>query len=195
MARLHKSGEVTLVNVASYRHAHNVSVDIPGFGPLLGDVAWGGNWFFLVSDHRQELDQENIEALVDFTWRIRLALREQGITGRDGQEIDHVELFTPSNRPGVHSKNFVLCPGKAYDRSPCGTGTSAKLACLYADGKIKPSEIWRQESIIGSTFEGSIQVIEGQVIPSITGRAFVTSEATLILNPADPFCWGIRSNE
>jgi 4-hydroxyproline epimerase len=191
-ARLHESGEVTVVNVPSYRHVHNVRVNVFGHGPLTGDVAWGGNWFFLVSDHGQELESGNIEALVDFSWRIRQALTEPGITGRDGQEIDHVELFSTSKRPGVDSKNFVLCPGKAYDRSPCGTGTSAKLACLYGDGKIKPGEVWRQESIIGSVFEGSIQVIDGKVVPSITGRASITGEATLILDSTDPFCWGIK---
>jgi 4-hydroxyproline epimerase len=191
-ARLQATGQVTVINVPSYRHANHVRVEIPGHGTLFGDVAWGGNWFFLVSEHGQKLEQENIEALVDFTGRIRLALTEQGITGRDGQEIDHVELFSSSKRPSVDSKNFVLCPGKAYDRSPCGTGTSAKLACLYADGKIKPGDIWRQESIIGSVFEGSIQVNNGQVIPSITGSASITGEATLILDSADPYCWGIQ---
>jgi 4-hydroxyproline epimerase len=190
-ARLHDENKVTVTNVPSFRHAHYVRADVPNFGPVIGDVAWGGNWFFLVHDHRQRLELDNIETLMDYTWRIRQALAGQGIAGRDGQEIDHIELFGPSSRPGVHSKNFVLCPGKAYDRSPCGTGTSAKLACLYADGKMKPGEIWRQESIIGSVFEGSIQVIDGQVIPSITGSAFVTAEATLILNPDDSFCWGI----
>jgi 4-hydroxyproline epimerase len=191
-ARLHDTGEVTVTNVPSYRHAQNVRVEVSGYGPLVGDVAWGGNWFFLVSDHKQELELKNVEGLVDFAWRIRKALAGQGITGRDGQEIDHIELFGPSKRPGVHSKNFVLCPGKAYDRSPCGTGTSAKLACLFADGKLKPGDVWRQESIIGSVFEGSIQIQDGQVIPSIKGSAYVQAEATLLLNSADPFCWGIN---
>jgi 4-hydroxyproline epimerase len=191
-ARLHDTGEVTVTNVPSYRHAHNVRVEVPGYGPLVGDVAWGGNWFFLVSDHKQELELDNVERLVDFTWKTRQALIKQRITGRDDQEIDHIELFGPSRRPGVHSKNFVLCPGKAYDRSPCGTGTSAKLACLFADGKLKPGDVWRQESIVGSVFEGSVQVKDGQVIPSIKGSAFVNAEAKLLLNPADPFCWGIN---
>jgi 4-hydroxyproline epimerase len=194
-ARLHDESKVTVTNVPSYRHAHNVPVDVPGHGIVVGDVAWGGNWFYLVNDHGQRLEKENIEALVDFTWKIRRALREQGITGREGQEIDHIELFVPSKRPTMHSQNFVLCPGKAYDRSPCGTGTSAKLACLYADGKIKPGDIWRQESIIGSAFEGSIQVIDGQVIPSITGRAFITGESILLIDSKDVFGWGIRSME
>ncbi len=191
-ARLHDTGEVTVTNVPSYRFAHDVRVDVSGHGPVVGDVAWGGNWFFLVEDHGQALELDNIETLVEFTWKIRQALARQRITGRDGQEIDHIELFAPSKRPGVDSKNFVLCPGKAYDRSPCGTGTSAKLACLFADGKLKEGDVWRQESIVGSIFEGSIRVVDGQMIPSIKGNAFVTGEATLILNPDDPFCWGIR---
>jgi 4-hydroxyproline epimerase len=193
-ARLHETSEVTITNVPSYRLASSIRVDVTGHGPVVGDVAWGGNWFFLVNDHGQELELDNVEALIDFTWKIRQALISQGITGRDGQEIDHIELFAPSKRPGVHSKNFVLCPGKAYDRSPCGTGTSAKLACLFADGKLQEGDVWIQESIIGSIFEGSMRVIDGQMIPSIKGGAFITGEATLILNSADPFCWGIRTN-
>jgi 4-hydroxyproline epimerase len=192
-ARLHGTGEVTITNVPSYRLSRCVHVDVDGHGPVTGDVAWGGNWFFLVNDHGQQLELENIEALIDLTWKIRQALVKQGITGRDGQEIDHIELFAPSKRPGVHSKNFVLCPGKAYDRSPCGTGTSAKLSCLFADGKLQEGDIWVQESIVGSIFEGFIRMIDGQIIPSIKGSAFITGEATLILNSADPFCWGIRS--
>jgi 4-hydroxyproline epimerase len=194
-ARLHDTGEVTITNVPSYRFAHDVQIDVPGHGIVVGDVAWGGNWFFLVENHGQELDFDNIETLIEFTWKIRQALSRERITGREGQEIDHIELFGPSRRPGAHSKNFVLCPGKAYDRSPCGTGTNAKLACLFADGKLTEGDIWRQESIVGSVFEGSIRVVDGQVIPSIKGSACITGEATLILNPDDPFCWGIRRND
>jgi 4-hydroxyproline epimerase len=192
-AVLHETGEVTVHNVPSYRTAANVRVETR-HGLIYGDVAWGGNWFFLVAEHGQEIALGNVEALTDFTWRIRQALQRQGVTGRGDQEIDHIELFAPSPRPGVHSRNFVLCPGKAYDRSPCGTGTSAKLACLYADGKIREGEVWRQESVIGSVFEGSVRVVNGEVIPTIRGSAYVTAESTLILNPTDPFCWGIRES-
>ena len=190
-ATLHEAGDVSVENVPSYRHAKGVSVLVEGIGTIRGDVAWGGNWFFLVEEHGQELTLRNVEALTDFTWRVRQALSAQGITGRDGQEIDHIELFAPSDTPNADSRNFVLCPGKAYDRSPCGTGTSAKLACLYADGKLREGEIWRQESIIGSIFEGSIRVEGNTLIPTIRGSAYVNAEATLIFNPADPFCWGI----
>jgi 4-hydroxyproline epimerase len=190
-AVLHETGEVTVNNVPSYRTAANIAVETRR-GMIHGDVAWGGNWFFLVSDHGQELALQNIEALTNYTWEIRQALPAQGITGADAAEIDHIELFAPSQIPGVDSKNFVLCPGKAYDRSPCGTGTSAKLACLYADGKMAEGQVWRQESIVGSVFEGSIRVRDGQVYPSIKGAAFVNAEAELILNPRDPFVMGIR---
>jgi 4-hydroxyproline epimerase len=139
-----------------------------------------------------ELRFDKLEALTEYTWAIRQALNENRITGVDGAEIDHIELFAPSAIPGVNSKNFVLCPGKAYDRSPCGTGTSAKLACLHADGKLLPGQVWRQESIVGSVFEGSIEVIDGNVFPTIKGAAFVNGEAELILNERDPFCMGIR---
>jgi 4-hydroxyproline epimerase len=192
-ATLHADGEVTVNNVPSYRQASNVEVDVPGYGKVNGDVAWGGNWFFLVREQSMDLSLENVEELTNFTWAIRLALRQQGISGTGNQEIDHIELFGPSVVPTIDSKNFVLCPGKAYDRSPCGTGTSAKLACLYADGKIREGQIWKQESIVGSVFEGSVTVRDGKVYPSIKGSAFVNSEAELVLDPNDPFCMGIRS--
>jgi len=191
-AMLHENGEVSVNNVASYRKAHNVTLEVPGHGAVTGDVAWGGNWFFLVHDHNRQLTMANVEELTNFTWAIRLALRAKGITGDNGQEIDHVELFAASQLPGVDSKNFVLCPGKAYDRSPCGTGTSAKLACLYADGKLREGQTWRQESIVGSIFEGSIRVRDGKVYPSVRGAAFVNADAELVLDPRDPFCMGIR---
>jgi 4-hydroxyproline epimerase len=164
-------------------------VNVEGIGHVTGDVAWGGNWFFLVHDHNQMLHPSNIEALTRYAGQVKDALQRSGITGADGAEIDHIELFGPSER--ADSRNFVLCPGDAYDRSPCGTGTSAKLACLYADGKLALGQIWRQESIIGSVFEGSIELgDDGRVIPTITGEAFVTAEATLLLDPRDPFRLG-----
>jgi 4-hydroxyproline epimerase len=192
-AVLHSNGEVTVNNVASYRMAANVEVEVPPYGKVHGDVAWGGNWFFLVREHTMEISPQNIEQLTNFTWAIRQALHRQGITGAGNQEIDHIELFGPPRLPAVDGKNFVLCPGKAYDRSPCGTGTSAKLACLYADGKIREGQTWRQESIVGSVFEGSITVRDGKVHPSIKGSAFVNAEAELIFDPQDPFCMGIRA--
>jgi 4-hydroxyproline epimerase len=191
-ADLHETGEVTLTNVASYRSAQGVKVEVDGYGRFVGDVAWGGNWFFLVNDHRLPLTLENAEQLTDWTWKIREALTRQGVTGSQGEEIDHIELFGEPTNSRAHSKNFVLCPGGAYDRSPCGTGTSAKMACLYADGKLKEGEIWRQEGIVGSVFEGEVRVVEGKIFPSIRGSAFVNAEATLIFDEADPFCYGIR---
>jgi 4-hydroxyproline epimerase len=183
---------VTVENVPSFRHAANITVPVEGIGPITGDVAWGGNWFFLVAEHGQTLDLAHVDRLTDFTWRIRQALTRNGVTGTNGGEIDHIELFGPPRDPANHSRNFVLCPGKAYDRSPCGTGTSAKLACLYADGKLREGASWRQESIIGSVFEGSVRIRDGQIIPRIAGSAYVQAEATLLLDSRDPFRMGIR---
>ena len=191
-ALLHEDGQVTVANVPSYRAAAGVMVDVHGYGPVRGDVAWGGNWFFIVEDHRQRLAIDNVEALTDFTWQIREALTRAGIAGDNGQEIDHVELSAPSERPGVDSKNFVLCPGKAYDRSPCGTGTSARMACLYEEGKLAEGQIWRQEGILGSVFEGSIRIDGHRIHPSVKGSAFIVAEGNLVLDQQDPFCFGIR---
>jgi 4-hydroxyproline epimerase len=192
-ARLHQNGRVTVQNVPSYRYAHGVSVAVEGHGSLRGDIAWGGNWFFLIEDHDQELRIDQVEQLTAFSWSVREALERARITGAGGALIDHIELFVPG-ASGAHSRNFVLCPGKAYDRSPCGTGTSAKLACLAADGKLQPGDIWVQESIIGSRFEASYTLDGGQVRPSITGSAFVTLEGRLILQESDPFRWGIHGS-
>ncbi|HTW49639.1 MAG TPA: proline racemase family protein [Acidobacteriaceae bacterium] len=195
-ATLHGDGRVTVENVASYRHRKDVMVDVPGYGPVTGEIAWGGNWFFLAERPPFELTLENRDALTEYAWAIRCALRDQGITGAAGEEIDHVELFVPAPSAQADSRNFVLCPGKAYDRSPCGTGTCAKLACLAADGKLAPGQTWRQQGILGTTFEGSYRLRNGSagaVIPSITGSAFITSESKLILQPGDPFPAGIPS--
>ncbi len=192
IARLEPNGDVEVANVPSYRLAANVTVDVPGYGPVTGDIAWGGNWFFLVNEHNEELEFENLERLIEFTLGVRESLARAGITGADGREVDHVELFTTSRLAGVDSKNFVLVPGKTYDRSPCGTGTSAKLACLVADGKLREGQIWRQESIIGSVFESRVSVIDGVVHPKIKGSAFITAESDFILDPRDPFAMGIR---
>jgi 4-hydroxyproline epimerase len=184
---------VTIENVPSYRHAKDVQVPVPGMGSVDGDVAWGGNWFFLVKENRTDLDLANVDMLTQYTCSIRDSLTRHGITGANGGEIDHIELYGPPRNPRAHSRNFVLCPGKAYDRSPCGTGTSAKLACLFADGKLKPGQVWQQESIIGSIFEGEVRLEGDKIIPRITGSAYVTAEAMLLIDPDDPFRAGIRA--
>ena len=181
-------GRVTVENVPSYRLRHGVEVEVDGIGPVRGDVAWGGNWFFL-AEWKGPIDLSQVAALTDATWRIRRALEAAGIAGAGGAEIDHIELFAPT--PTADSRSFVLCPGGAYDRSPCGTGTSAKLSCLAADGKLAPGALWRQESVVGSVFEASYRQGDGQVVPRITGRAHVTAEATLVFDPEDPFQFGI----
>ncbi len=200
---LHPGNRVTIRNVPAYRYQSGVTVEVPGFGPVTGDVAWGGNWFFLVAEPPYSLTIDKVEPLTSYTWEIRRALTAAGVTGVNGAEIDHIELFTPAHDPANHSRNFVLCPGKAYDRSPCGTGTSAKMACLAADGHLDAGQPWRQEGILGTVFEGSYHCDESEstangvpagakkIIPTVTGSAYVTAECTLIFDPADPFRLGV----
>ena len=193
-AELHADGAVTVANVPARRHAKHVAVDVEGHGRLHGDVAWGGNWFFLCHDHGLSLDRSNIPALQALAERVRLALGAAGITGADGAEVDHVELLGPALAPGHQGRSFVLCPGAAYDRSPCGTGTSAKLACLAADGALAPGQVWHQESVIGSVFAARYALPgdgSATVLPFIQGHAHVTLDAQVVFDPRDPFAWGL----
>ncbi len=189
-ATLHPDGAVSVTNVPSWRAEKDLLVKVPGIGLVAGDLAWGGNWFFLVEGHRLDLSLANVQALTEYSWRLRQALNAQGFP-----DVDHIELLGAPASPSANSRNFVLCPGKAYDRSPCGTGTSAKLAGLAADGKLAEGSPWIQESILGSTFTGSFTWLDraaGKIAPRITGTAFVNGEATLLLDERDPFCWGIH---
>ncbi len=205
-ATLRADRSVTVANVPAYRHLKGVAVSVPGVGQLHGDVAWGGNWFFLCHDHGLDLDASNIAALTVRAQALRQALAAQGVTGAAGAEIDHIELLGPAQNPPrevtreaardprLSGRSFVLCPGGAYDRSPCGTGTSAKLACLAADGALAPGQVWHQESVIGSVFEAHYEAAApGQtgIRPFIHGRAHVTLDATVVFDPRDPFAWGM----
>jgi 4-hydroxyproline epimerase len=192
-AELHEDGRVTLENVPAYAHALDVEVDVPGLGRVRGDVAWGGNWFFLTEVREPALELANVAALTEVATRILSTLGAQRITGRDGAGIDHVELFGPPWRPDADSRNFVLCPGLAYDRSPCGTGTSAKMATLAARGKLRPGQRWRQEGITGSLFEGWLEERGETLLPLIRGRAFITGRTTLFFDPRDPFREGFSA--
>lgn len=178
-------------NVASYRYAKDVSVQVEGIGQVTGDIAYGGNWFFLVKEHQQCLTADNTEQLLQYTSKIQQALEKAKITGPGGAPVDHIELFgAPSDIDLADSRNFVLCPGREYDRSPCGTGTSAKMACLVADGKLTPGQIWRQQSIIGSIFEGSVNKVGNELIPSVSGEAYVNMDSTVLLDANDPYGQG-----
>ena len=196
VARIHDDGSVTVANVPSYRLATGVEVEVPGWGTVRGDISWGGNWFFLIEDQGPEVTFANLEALTTFTCAVREALEAQGITGANGMEIDHIESFGPPSDPAhSDSRNFVLCPGKAYDRSPCGTGTSAKLASLHAAGKLAPGETWRQAGILDTVFSGCVEALpDGKVLPRVSGRAWVTGESDYLFDPADPFRHGIPSS-
>jgi 4-hydroxyproline epimerase len=205
---VHSGAKVSIRNVPAYRLRKGVFVEVAGYGAVTGDVAWGGNWFFLVREHSCEparkLNVKDVEQLTAFTWEIRRALNRAGITGENGAEIDHIELFTDAQDVANDSRNYVLCPGKAYDRSPCGTGTSAKMACLAADGALAPGELWRQEGILGTVFEGGfefeterdssaddLRAIGERIRPTITGTAYVTAENTLLFDSDDPFRLGV----
>ncbi len=192
-AELHEDRTITLHNVPAYRHAKDVTIDVPELGTVIGDVAWGGNWFFLVSNYDREVSFRRVGELTRDATAIRDALIAKGITGANGAEIDHLEIFAPTDTRGCHSRNFVLCPGSTYDRSPCGTGTSAKIACLAADGKLAEGAVWRQQSIVGSVFEASYALADGKIMPRIRGAAHVSAETTIVLDPTDPFCWGFAA--
>ena len=197
VANLRKDGSVEVANVPSYRKAAGVSVEVPGWGTVRGDISWGGNWFFLIDAQGPAVRFENLEALTQFTCIVRDELGKQGITGDQGMEIDHIEVFGPPTDPALaDSRNFLLCPGKAYDRSPCGTGTSAKLACLHADGKLKAGETFRQAGILNTVFTGNVEELpDGKVLPRVSGRAWVNGESTYLFNPSDPFRHGIPSQQ
>jgi 4-hydroxyproline epimerase len=206
---LHDLNQVSIRNVAAYRYRSSMKVHVPGHGDITGDIAWGGNWFFLVGEHRIDLTLARVEQLTEFCWAIRRALAAASITGAGNAEIDHIELYADAHDPANDSRNFVLCPGKAYDRSPCGTGTSAKLACLAAEAKLEPGAVWRQEGILGTVFEGSFEfepigiddgkasevpgvpAYDRSILPTITGSAYVTAEASLLFDASDPFRLGI----
>jgi 4-hydroxyproline epimerase len=188
-AELNSDGSVSITNVSSYRYAKAVALEVPGYGQVVGDIAYGGNWFFLIGDHPLNVEFSNLEKLTDFSVAVRNTLTANSVTGDGGAEIDHIEVF--ASTPNADSRNFVLCPGLEYDRSPCGTGTSAKLACLFADGKLNEGETWRQESVVGSVFEGSVKLVDGKIVPTICGTAHVTAELKLVFDADDPFRFGI----
>ena len=193
-ATLHEDGAVTVANVPSYRYRTGVEVEVPGYGTVRGDIAWGGNWFFLAGDGPTALESTHASKLVQAAAEIRRALQRNVITGPDGETVDHIEFFSAAHDTGNSSRNFVLCPGSAFDRSPCGTGTSAKMACLFADGKLRAGEVWRQEGILGTVFEGCVRDAgDGRVHPTIRGRAWMTAEAKLLFTEGDPFSEGIVS--
>ena len=192
-AELKPNGSVSVTNVPSYRYLSNIEIEVKGFGKVLGDVAWGGNWFYLIEGYGPEIKLSNLNELSSFSIAAMEALEVANVFGDDGSKIDHVEIFGPPADPlKSDSSNFVMCPGGEYDRSPCGTGTSAKLACLHTSGKLKPGQIWRQSGILGTIFEGEVEPLEDQkVIPTVSGRAWVNGETNIMIDPSDPFRFGI----
>ncbi|MCF8207047.1 MAG: 4-hydroxyproline epimerase [Methylotenera sp.] len=190
-ATLHDDGRVSVRNVPAYRLASGARVTMPGGQVVTGDIAWGGNWFFLCADHGQAVTPGRVNELTTYADQLGQALQAQGHRGAGGAVIDHIELFADADPALADSRSFVLCPGRQYDRSPCGTGTSAKLACLAAAGKLAPGQVWRQASVIGSVFEGWYETGQDAIVPTIRGQAFISAEATLLITPDDPFGWGL----
>ena len=179
---------VSIVNIRSYLVLENIEIDVPGVGIISGAVAYGGNTFLLLTNHpwSSGIHMRDVRAMTHYCETVLAAVREVE------PSVDHVELFAAPEANGNDSRNFVLCPGGQYDRSPCGTGTSAKLAWLHAIGKLSAGEIYRQESVTGSVFIGKVDAHpDGGVIPTITGTAFVTSRGELMIDPADQLGWGI----
>ncbi len=184
-------GRVTFRNVPSFRTRSGIALQVPGYGPVVGDLAWGGNWFFLTDQAPVELSVRRVRELTAYAGAVRGALERAGITGEDGAPVDHIEISGPAERPENDARNFVLCPGGAYDRSPCGTGTSAKIAALVEDGRLAPGTPWRQEGILGTVFEAVAEPADRGVVPRITGAAFLTADAELLLDDRDPLCYGV----
>ncbi|MDB4913500.1 MAG: proline racemase [Gemmatimonadetes bacterium] len=191
-AELSADGSVTIENIASYLHARDVSVDVPGYGTVVGDIAWGGNWFFITHSELVPVEMSRERELNRFTQAIQDAIRAQGITGADNGDIDHIEISAAPSRADADCRNYVLCSGGVYDRSPCGTGTSAKMASLHARGELALGERWHQEGMAGGLFTGWVsEGINGTLTPHVKGTAFVTGEATLRFDASDPFRLGI----
>jgi len=191
-AELGADGSVSIDSVPAKLHARDVAVDVEGYGRIVGDVAWGGNWFFITHADYVPVDMAHVGELTRFTQAIQDAINAQGITGADGSEIDHIEISAPPERSDADCRNFVLCSGGEYDRSPCGTGTSAKMASLHARGELHIGDEWRQEGIAGGLFTGWLTMgHDGSLMPHVRGTAFVTSDATLRFDPRDPFRFGI----
>ena len=173
-------GRIRLANVHSRRLASGVRLEVPDVGPVTADVAYGGNRFLVVSAPAIPLHQP-LDALLATTRKILAAARAEGL------DVDHLELHGPPTRADAHARNFVLCPSGAYDRSPCGTGSCAKLACLAAEGKLAPGEPWVQESITGSVFALSYQWVDrttGLIAPVVIGEAELMAAGDLLLPPA-----------
>ena len=190
-AKIEEDGKVTVANVPAYLYRENIVLDVEGLGEIQGDIAYGGNWFFLVNQDMGELSLSNLDFLMSSAKAIRRGLIEAGITGGEGEIIDHIEYYGEPTVEGAKARNFVLCPGNAYDRSPCGTGTSAKMACLWSKGRLKPGERWVQEGISGSVFEGWLEESGDGLIPYLSGRAHVVARATFYFDRRDKFCWGM----
>lgn len=188
----HGGGEASFECVPPRRITKSLALACDDGARVTGDVATSGLWFFICRDHGLPVDSAGIPALTARAWAIRRALDARGITGTGGAVIDHVVLLGPPRDARNHGRAFVLCPDGAFDRSPCGTGTSALVGCLFEDGQLAEGHTWRQESVLGGVYEASIRRVGGMLVPTVRGSAWLTGETTLHFAGDDPYRTGIE---
>ncbi|MGI9177053.1 MAG: proline racemase family protein, partial [Pirellulales bacterium] len=171
-----------------------LAVDCGSGQTVTGDVATSGLWFYLCRDHGIAVTPAEIPRLTDLAWTIRRGLEARGITGDGGEIIDHIVLLGPPSTSGNDGKAFVLCPDGAFDRSPCGTGTSALVGCLHEDGLLAEGRTWRQESVLGGIYEARVRR-EGEIlVPTVRGQAWITAESELRFAIDDPYRTGLTND-
>lgn len=192
-----KAVNVTLTNVPSFLLAANQEVDVVGFGKIQYDMAYGGNFYAIVPSEKVGIDhkRENGKEFLELGLRISDAINQQNRPVHpENPEIaicHHVDFITPG-KDRLHWRNAMAIYPGWFDRSPCGTGTSARLAQMHALGEISDDEVLINESWIGSVFEGRIKSRTkvgnfDAIVPTITGRAWIMGEATWQLDETDPF--------
>ena len=188
----HGGGEASFECVPPRRIAQNLALACDDGSRVTGDVATSGLWCYLCRDHGLPVEPTAIPALTARAWSIRRALEARGLSGDGGEVIDHVVLLGPPRDPGNDGRAFVLCPDGAFDRSPCGTGTSALVGCLFEDGILTAGRTWRQESVLGGVYEASIRRERDILVPTVRGRAWLTAETTLHFAGDDPYRTGLH---
>ena len=192
---------VRIVNIASYLHSTGLEVECPDLGLLRVDVAYGGNFYAIVDPQENYKDMEDLSAgdilRLSPILRRRLNEKYQFVHPENPtiKGLSHIEWTGRPKNPEAHARNAVFYGERAIDRSPCGTGTSARMAQWAAKGKLKVGDVFVHESIIGSLFRGKVEAAtkvgtKDAIIPSIEGWARVTGFNTIFLDDRDPFVKG-----
>ena len=192
-----KAEKVTLTNVPSFSYQLDQTVEVPGYGKIKYDMAFGGNFYEIIPIDRVGIDfkRENGQKFLTAGLAISDAINQQNRPihpeNPDIAVCHHIDFIAPGKN-SLHWKNAMAIHPGWFDRSPCGTGTSARLAQMVARGEFKDTDVLINESWIGSQFEGRIKEhtsVAGldAIVPTVTGRAWVMGEATWLLDPTDPF--------